>query len=280
MTNLKLNFFYIRVSDENRKKIQSKIDYLVENKFNKESKIMLDLENLSVSDYSESVIKDLDAEHKKLQELSAIKSDYEVKPAAAFIEDNLSKSIPPVVYIPNEKVEEHSKQTNKNLLSVLSMQNFSSKIQDTELEIIEDRGMCLAMHQPYASLLVTGIKRFEGRTWYSTFKGRLWIYAAQRRPTTEEITKIEKFYTQLGWSTFPHQYPIGVIVGCVTVVDCVPNEICQDQYPECEVDSPFAFVCEYPIALTRPLPVMKGGGNRIYKLEPMVHKACKTMLGF
>lgn len=273
------------VSDEKRRAIQHKIDYLVENKFNKESKIMLDLENMTVNDYSESVIKDLNEEHKQLEELSAIKTDYKTLPAAAFIEDDqLRKNVPPAVYIPSDSpartVKQKQTDKSKKLSNIFSMENFSCKVQDTELEKIEDRGMCLAMHQPYASLLVAGIKRFEGRTWYSTFKGRLWIYAAQRKPTTEEITAIEKFYTQLGYTKFPRLYPTGVMVGCVTVDDCLPNEVYRDQYPECEIDSPYAFVCTYPITLTRPLPVLKGGGNRIYKLEGNIHKACKTMLGF
>ena len=40
-----------------------------------------------------------------------------------------------------------------------------------------DRMVCLTMHQPWASLLVYGIKRAEGRTWNTDFRGRLWIHA-------------------------------------------------------------------------------------------------------
>lgn len=29
----------------------------------------------------------------------------------------------------------------------------------------EDEGMCLSMHQPWASLLIHGFKRYEGREW-------------------------------------------------------------------------------------------------------------------
>jgi hypothetical protein len=41
----------------------------------------------------------------------------------------------------------------------------------------DDTGMCLSMHQPWASLLVLGFKRFEGREWTSKYKGPLWIHA-------------------------------------------------------------------------------------------------------
>ena len=34
------------------------------------------------------------------------------------------------------------------------------RIQDKELQQMKDDGMCLSMHQPYASMLVCGIKVF------------------------------------------------------------------------------------------------------------------------
>jgi hypothetical protein len=40
-----------------------------------------------------------------------------------------------------------------------------------------DQMICLTMHQPWASLLVYGIKRAEGRGWTTDFRGRLWIHA-------------------------------------------------------------------------------------------------------
>ena len=41
-------------------------------------------------------------------------------------------------------------------------------------------GKCMSMHQPWASLLVYGIKMHEGRVWYSPHRGRLWIAAAAK----------------------------------------------------------------------------------------------------
>ena len=38
------------------------------------------------------------------------------------------------------------------------------------------------------------ISRHEGRTWYSTHRGRLWIAAAAKIPDQEEVKKIEDFY--------------------------------------------------------------------------------------
>jgi len=36
----------------------------------------------------------------------------------------------------------------------------SLRLQDRELQEMSDEGMCLSMHQPWASLLVTGIKQY------------------------------------------------------------------------------------------------------------------------
>lgn len=36
----------------------------------------------------------------------------------------------------------------------------------------EDEGVCLSLHQPWASLLVYGFKRAEGRVWNTEYRGR------------------------------------------------------------------------------------------------------------
>ena len=49
------------------------------------------------------------------------------------------------------------------------------------------------MHQPWASLLVWGIKRIEGRGWSSPHRGRLWIASTAKQPTQEEIEVSERW---------------------------------------------------------------------------------------
>jgi hypothetical protein len=39
-----------------------------------------------------------------------------------------------------------------------SKKKFNYRLQDQELQEMKDDGMCLSMHQPWASLLVAGIK--------------------------------------------------------------------------------------------------------------------------
>ena len=38
-----------------------------------------------------------------------------------------------------------------------------------------DNGMTISMHQPWASLMVAGFKRFEGRDWNHKYRGPLWV---------------------------------------------------------------------------------------------------------
>lgn len=53
------------------------------------------------------------------------------------------------------------------------------------------------MHQPWASLLVAGIKKHEGRNWYSSHRGRLWIAATAKPVDLEDVQRMEQFYKLL-----------------------------------------------------------------------------------
>lgn len=83
-----------------------------------------------------------------------------------------------------------------------------------------DKGMALTMHQPWASLLVLGIKRVEGRTWSTDHRGPLWIHAAAKVPEREEIERVEAWYRQVyaiggfeGELRFPEHYPTSTLLG-------------------------------------------------------------------
>ncbi|KAL2088449.1 hypothetical protein ACEWY4_015348 [Coilia grayii] len=104
------------------------------------------------------------------------------------------------------------------------------RLQDAELQEMADGGWCLSMHQPWATLLVKGIKRVEGRSWYTSHRGRLWIAAAAKRPTPQEIAQVEDMYRQIYKKApqFPQEYPTGCLLGCVHMTDCLS----QDQFRE------------------------------------------------
>uniref|UniRef100_A0A182SZ10 Zinc finger C2HC5-type domain-containing protein n=1 Tax=Anopheles maculatus TaxID=74869 RepID=A0A182SZ10_9DIPT len=68
-----------------------------------------------------------------------------------------------------------------------------SRVQDKEFLEMSDMRHCLSMHQPWASLLVAGIKRHEGRTWYSSHRGRLWIAATAKPACPDTVRELEHF---------------------------------------------------------------------------------------
>eukprot|EP00124_Ichthyophonus_hoferi_P001078 Ihof_evm18s49 gene=Ihof_evmTU18s49 len=140
------------------------------------------------------------------------------------------------------------------------------RVQDTELTLMGDAGMCLSMHQPWASLLVAGLKTVEGRVWYTPHRGRLWIAAAAHVPSVEEIAAVEQQYKLLYKDpnmTFP-DYPTGCLLGAVDVVDCLAREDYlekfQDKAAE-ESNSPYVFVCERPEML--PVKFSISGDHKI-----------------
>lgn len=154
------------------------------------------------------------------------------------------------------------------------------RLQDKELQEIADGGWCLSMHQPWASLLVKGIKRVEGRTWYTSHRGRLWIAAAANRPTPQEIAEVEAMYRHLykHEPQFPAEYPTGCLLGCVNVSDCLSQEQFREQYPQIseESTSPFVFICSNPQELVVKFPMK--GKHKIWKLESQSHQSAKKCL--
>ncbi|XP_063113028.1 activating signal cointegrator 1 isoform X3 [Cavia porcellus] len=78
-----------------------------------------------------------------------------------------------------------------------SLYQHQLRIQDEEFQEGFDGGWCLSMHQPWASLLVRGIKRVEGRSWYTPHRGRLWIAATGKRPSPQEVSELQATYRLL-----------------------------------------------------------------------------------
>ena len=155
----------------------------------------------------------------------------------------------------------------------------SLRIQDDEIQKISDQGLCLSMHQPWASLLVMGIKTVEGRSWYTAHRGRLWIASTAKAPDRDQIKMVEEQYKSLygHYVEFPENYPSGALLGCVDVTDCVS----QEEYRKMDGDttesgSEFVFICENPIELLIKVPVK--GKHKIWKLDTQVHKLAKSTI--
>ncbi|XP_019360091.1 PREDICTED: activating signal cointegrator 1 isoform X2 [Gavialis gangeticus] len=154
------------------------------------------------------------------------------------------------------------------------------RIQDRELQEISDDGWCLSMHQPWASLLIRGIKRVEGRTWYTSHRGRLWIAATAKRPSLQEISEVEAVYRMLHQKdvVFPTDYPSGCLLGCVDLTDCLSQEQFKEQYPDLseESRSPFVFICAHAQEMIVKFPIK--GKHKIWKLDSKIHQGAKKGL--
>ncbi|XP_055911392.1 activating signal cointegrator 1 [Eupeodes corollae] len=154
-----------------------------------------------------------------------------------------------------------------------------NRVQDKELMEMQDMRRCLSMHQPYATLLVHGIKKHEGRTWYSSHRGRMWIASTVKEPSNEEINEVQDFYKahyKDDSIKFPSQYQTGCLVGCVHIEDVLTQEEYRKKYPNGESDSPYVFICTDAQVLPVVFPIK--GSHKIYQIEPKVHRAASMAL--
>ncbi|XP_020591595.1 activating signal cointegrator 1 [Phalaenopsis equestris] len=138
------------------------------------------------------------------------------------------------------------------------------------------------MHQPWASLLIHGIKRIEGRSWRPPITGRLWIHAASKVPEPETITAMETFYREIyaldGITDikFPEHYPVSRLLGCVEIAGCLKGEELDkwEEVPKsvrCEALTDFCWLCENPKKLIVPFEMR--GYQRVYNLENKIFEA-------
>lgn len=148
-----------------------------------------------------------------------------------------------------------------------------------------DKGMCLSMHQPWASLLVLGIKRVEGRGWPTDFRGRLWIASTAQVPSTEDVKELESYYLDAYGSRdlpFPKTYPPSALLGCVDLTDCWPlakyetyrlkNSLLRLE----SSSSAFQFIVANPRVLG--VPVRVSGQHKLWKLSVPVYSAAQQSL--
>ena len=258
------------ISKDQRKTISSKVAELHENKLKKDRKILIDLVEHSATDYTEPVIKDFDKKIQDLADQTKLKSDYTSVDTSSLIDDKSQQILPNLVYI-NDKSKSKDQlikdiKFTKNLVTSYS----KLRIQDKEFLEISDEGMCLSVNQPFASLLISGIKRFEGRNWYSPFRGRLWIHSNSKSLNEKRVQEVENMYRYSGVKNLPSSYPLSALVGCVTVTECLPFEEYTKRFADGDTEANYVFVCEDPKQVRDPVPIASGG-NRIWKLNKSIH---------
>lgn len=144
----------------------------------------------------------------------------------------------------------------------------------------------MSMHQPWASLLVHGFKRFEGREWNNKYRGPLWIQATSKKPSQEEIGYLEERYTEFyrpligdDMPDFPERYLTGCIVGRVDLIDVISLGEYQDTIPKQlqeQTESSFQFIVRNPCSLDIPLRL--SGQPGLYKMPKELLYGAKDKL--
>lgn len=85
---------------------------------------------------------------------------------------------------------------------------------------------CLSVTQPWASLIILGVRTIEARFWHTAYRGPLAIHAAKRFPeAARALCGDEPLRSLLRRSGFQSWFelPIGAVLGVVQLVDCVPR---------------------------------------------------------
>lgn len=75
----------------------------------------------------------------------------------------------------------------------------------------------ITIHQPWASLIAHGYKRFETRGWRTNYRGPIAIHASKKRDM-EFIWELKNKYPEI-WKAIP-TFPTGAIVAVAELVEC------------------------------------------------------------
>jgi hypothetical protein len=124
----------------------------------------------------------------------------------------------------------------------------------------------ITVKQPWASLIVEGIKDIENRTWKTKFRGRVLIHASAQ---LAKYDLTEDQFTQSGSKVLWDSYNLkSMIIGSVEIVDCVINHesIWAEKSPEFTTNRAnqegfkpiYNWVLANPIKFEHPIENVKG----------------------
>ena len=112
----------------------------------------------------------------------------------------------------------------------------------------------LSIRQPWAYLIVNGIKDVENRTWHTDFRGRIFVHAGLSKEdmTKEVLASIVGRLDSNSAGRLMLVYALqeyGAIIGEVDIVDCVWNH-----KSKWRAIGQWQFVLANPVAYTQPIP--------------------------
>lgn len=126
----------------------------------------------------------------------------------------------------------------------------------------------ISIHQPWASLIVAGIKRVENRSRPTRYRGRVLIHAGLRADG-DALAVVDDLIAQAGVAAL--EWPTGAIVGCARIVDCVTES--EDDFFE----GPYGYVLEN--AVTFDSPIRARGQLGLYDTNLLPVAAVAAILG-
>lgn len=107
----------------------------------------------------------------------------------------------------------------------------------------------LTIWQPWASLILSGHKTVENRSWTTRHRGPLAIHAAARIPTPIDLPIGVVLPAPL------LELPRGVVLGTVEILDCVPLDDWLADHPgDPWAFGPWCWVLGSPTPFKRPIP--------------------------
>ena len=112
----------------------------------------------------------------------------------------------------------------------------------------------ITIKQPYANLIVDGIKDIENRSWATKYRGRILIHAAAKPIKLAFEVCGEATVREIAMATSLNHAEendlFGCIIGSVEIVDCVQHHI-----SEWAIPFDYHWVLANPIRFLEPIPV-------------------------
>ncbi|NDJ25961.1 ASCH domain-containing protein [Nostoc sp. B(2019)] len=101
----------------------------------------------------------------------------------------------------------------------------------------------ISLHQPWASLIPMGLKKYETRSWATSYRGPLLICSAKKTSTQQQQIYANIFYKYqvqlaetdnwLDWDDLPR----GCAIARVNLTDCIRmTQTFIDEQPQTEID--------------------------------------------
>lgn len=123
----------------------------------------------------------------------------------------------------------------------------------------EDRFPCISVRQPWADLILWGVKDIENRSKLTHFRGTILVHSSSATPEPEPLAQIETVAKKHG--VIPRDRPYdparGAILGMVDIVDCVTKS--ESEY----FQGPYGWVLDKPIRFKKSIP-FKGAVGIFY----------------